>query len=142
MLPGWPCRGIRSFDTRPRTTGTVAIWEPLLGPARICTWAGSRLVRLGRLLKEFELSYFTHSIEGKLHGGWFRALSPDEVEVLGIGMMETVACAGFDPETTARSVLEEFVRRRAQYGAPIPALGERLGGTADQDTAQTARPRD
>jgi hypothetical protein len=46
------------------------------------------------------------------------------MEVLGIGMMETVAYAGFDPEAAARSVLDEFVRRRAARGVLIPAIDE------------------
>lgn len=64
-------------------------------------------------MHDFELHYFTHSINGKVYGGWYRLVSPGDLEVLGVGSMETVHFAGFEPEAVARSVLEEFVRRHA-----------------------------
>lgn len=64
-------------------------------------------------MHDFELHYFTHSINGKVYGGWYRLISPGDLEVLGAGSMETVRFAGFEPEAVARSVLEEFVRRHA-----------------------------
>lgn len=68
------------------------------------------------------LRYFTHVIDGKMFGGWYRVLSPHDLEVLGVGMLEVVRFGGFDPEQTARSVLEDFVRRRMQSGKPVPAI--------------------
>lgn len=76
-----------------------------------------------------DLRYFTHSIDGKLFGGWYRVLSPHDLEVLGVGILETVQYRGYDPEITARSVLEEFVRRRMRSGKPLPAVG---GGARGQ----------
>lgn len=44
------------------------------------------------------------------------------LEVLALGMMETVYFLGTNPEPIARSVLEAFVRRRAASGAPVPTI--------------------
>lgn len=69
-------------------------------------------------MHDFELHYFTHSINGKVYGGWYRLVSPGDLEVLGVGSMETVSFAGFEPEAVARSVLEEFVRRHSVRDDP------------------------
>jgi hypothetical protein len=69
-------------------------------------------------VQDFELHYFTHSINGKTYGGWYRLVSPGDLEVLGVGSMETVPFLGYEPEAVARSVLEEFVRRHSEHGDP------------------------
>ena len=70
------------------------------------------------------LQYFTHAIDGRLYGAWYRVTSTDLLEVLGVGLLETCRFSGFSPENSAKSVLENFVRLRIQMGAPIPALTE------------------
>lgn len=76
-------------------------------------------------MKNSNLQYFTHTIDGKVYGGWFRIVTPSQLEVLGIGLMESVAFCGSQPELTARSVLETFVRRLAQNGRSVPAVADR-----------------
>jgi hypothetical protein len=53
------------------------------GPCVSHAGAVDRLLRSGgRGLKNFDLQYFTHTIDGKLYGGWFRILAPSQLEVL------------------------------------------------------------
>ena len=73
-------------------------------------------------MSETGLIFFTHEIGSEVHGGWYRVLSTHDVEVIGVGLMETVVYAGFDAESVARSVLENFVRSHAAEGNPVPAL--------------------
>lgn len=83
------------------------------------------------VLQDRGLRYFTHMIEGRLYGGWYRVLSGRDLEVLAVGMMEVAEFAGFDAEGTARSVLEEFIRRSERKGRPIPPLdAQPTDGTA------------
>jgi hypothetical protein len=62
---------------------------------------------------EQELTYFSHEVDGRPCGGWFRVLSPTELEVIALGQMERVRFAGLDAVSTARSVLEQFVRTQS-----------------------------
>jgi hypothetical protein len=68
------------------------------------------------------LQYFTHTVDEHIYGAWFRIISPTEIEVIGIGLLESANYAGFSPESAARSVLENFVRQRIVDGVPIPNL--------------------
>lgn len=68
------------------------------------------------------LQFFTHAIDGAVYGAWYRTLSPMELEVIGVGMLEQGEYAGFSPESAARSILENFVRQRRKMGAPVPSL--------------------
>ena len=66
------------------------------------------------------LIFLAHTIDNKPHACWYRQLSATHIEVLGVGLMETVACEGRSPEAAARFCLEEFIRRRmAANGAVI-----------------------
>jgi hypothetical protein len=73
-------------------------------------------------MRQRQLSYFTLLVDNEPHSGWYRVLNAEEIEVLGVGLMDTVRYAGTDPESAARLRLEEFVRHRARHGVPIPPL--------------------
>lgn len=66
------------------------------------------------------LQYFTHTVDDHVYGAWYRIISPAEIEVIGVGMLESARYTGLNPESTARSVLENFVRQRIVDGVPIP----------------------
>jgi len=68
------------------------------------------------------LRYFTHEIDGAMYGAWYRIVTSTQIEVIGIGMLERGEYAGFSPESSAKSILENFVRLRARMGAPVPSL--------------------
>jgi hypothetical protein len=68
------------------------------------------------------LQYFTHTVDEHVYGAWYRVISPTEIEVIGVGLLESANYAGFSPENTAKSVLENFVRQRIIDGVPIPNL--------------------
>jgi hypothetical protein len=74
------------------------------------------------LMSDAELKYFVHSVDGERYGAWYRVRSSDHLEVIGVGMLEATEFAGFDPEGTARSVLENFVRQQRSLGIPMPCL--------------------
>lgn len=69
------------------------------------------------------LQFFTHIVDGESFGAWYRVISPTEIEVLAVGLLETADFGGFSPDSVARSVLENFIRGRARMGAPVPKLG-------------------
>jgi hypothetical protein len=73
-------------------------------------------------MTESVLNYFTHTVDGAVYGAWYRVNSPTQLEVIGIGMLESGEYGGFSPENAAQSILENFVRLRARLGAPIPSL--------------------
>ena len=68
------------------------------------------------------LQYFTHTVDEHIYGAWYRIISPTEIEVIGVGLLESANYAGFSPDSAARSVLESFVRQRIRDGVPIPNL--------------------
>jgi hypothetical protein len=69
-------------------------------------------------------TFFTHFVGEELYGGWYRVLSPTEVEVQGVGLLERVSWEGRSPEAAAQCCLEEFVNRRARDGEPATPLSE------------------
>jgi hypothetical protein len=71
-----------------------------------------------------KLTFFTHVIDGKLYGGWYRVRSTTEVEVQAVGLLDVVSWEGRSPEAAAQCRLEEFVAQRQCDGAPVPALDE------------------
>jgi hypothetical protein len=68
------------------------------------------------------LQYFTHTVDGHVYGAWYRIISPTEIEIIGVGLLESANYDGFSPENAAKSVLENFVRQRISDGIPIPNL--------------------
>lgn len=70
----------------------------------------TRTDQWGPALTNAELRYFSHSIDGTLYGGWFRHLSPNEVEVFAAGLLKKIVIGAQDPEQAARETLEAFVR--------------------------------
>ena len=85
---------------------------------------------------ESELTYFTHCVDGQRYGAWYRVTSADHLEVIGVGMLETTEFAGFSPESTARSVLENCVREQRSLGIAMPCLDT---GTEPNDDGSTER---
>jgi hypothetical protein len=79
-----------------------------------------------------ELNYFIHSVDGSRYGAWYRVISSDHLEVIGVGMLETGEFAGYAPESSARSMLENFVREQKSLGISLPTLNE---DTDDHDDA-------
>jgi hypothetical protein len=68
------------------------------------------------------LQYFTHTVDDHVYGAWYRVISPSEIEIIGVGLLESANYAGFSPDSAAKSVLENFVRQRIIDGVPIPNL--------------------
>lgn len=75
-------------------------------------------------MQHIELRCFKHLVDGKVYAGWYAVMAPNDLEVLGVGMLERVWFKGSDPEPVARSVLEDFVRRRMRTGQYVPTLEE------------------
>jgi len=71
-----------------------------------------------------KLTFFTHVIDNKLYGGWYRLRSTTEVEVQAVGLLDVVSWEGRSPEAAAQCRLEEFVAQRRRYGEPVAALDE------------------
>ena len=59
-----------------------------------------------------KLTFFTHLIDGKLYGGWYRVRSTTEVEVQALGRLQVVSWEGRSPEAAAQCCLKEFVAQR------------------------------
>jgi len=58
------------------------------------------------------LIYFTHVVDGRTYGAWYRRISAAELEIFAVGLMRRVSCPeGQGQELAAsRAILEEFVR--------------------------------
>jgi len=69
------------------------------------------------------LQYFTHEVDGAMYGAWYRVAPFNQIEVIGVGMLEHGEYAGFSPESAARSILETFVRDSIRQGIPMPPVG-------------------
>ena len=73
-------------------------------------------------MTDAELNYFIHSVDGANYGAWYRVISSDQLEVIGAGMLETAEYGGYSPESSARSMLENFVRQQRSLGIVVPSL--------------------
>ena len=70
------------------------------------------------------MTFFTHLVNGRTYGGWYRQLAPREIEIMGAGFLCKTSYAGSDELSVARSVLEEFVRMQMRTGGqPRPLDG-------------------
>lgn len=38
-----------------------------------------------------ELTYFVHAVDGRSFAGWLRTIGAGQIEVLGVGLLQTVA---------------------------------------------------
>lgn len=76
------------------------------------------------------MTFFTHEVNGQTYGGWYRKLAPQEIEIMGAGLLCKTSFAGCDELSVARSVLEEFVRVQLRTGAHPRPLGNQ--DTQDQ----------
>jgi hypothetical protein len=63
------------------------------------------------------LIYFTHVIDGRTCGGWYRRLSSSEIEIFAVGLMRRVSCPDGQELVTSRTVLEDFLRGPKQHGS-------------------------
>lgn len=70
------------------------------------------------------LRYFTHDVDGSVYGAWYRIISSSQLEVIGVGMLELGEYGGYSPESTAKSILENFVRQRRRLGVPMLSLDD------------------
>jgi hypothetical protein len=84
-----------------------------------------------------ELNYFVHSVDGAHYGAWYRVISSDHLEVIGVGMLETAEYGGYSPELSARSLLENFVRQQRSLGIPIPSLDADDQESSDESAHNT-----
>ena len=91
--------------------------------------------RLGELQQHFghggdampvpELTYFIHAVDGRSFAGWFRTVGAGQIEVLGFGLLQTVAYPPhIAPANAARQTLARFVRARERKGLPVPTVDE------------------
>ena len=64
-----------------------------------------------------EMTFFTHQVNGRTYGAWYRQLAPRELEIIGAGFLRKASYAGCDELSVARSVLEDFLRGQLQTGA-------------------------
>lgn len=87
-----------------------------------------------------ELQYFTHAVDGRAYGAWYRVLSSSQIEVVGVGLLDIVSYAGFSPENAAQSVLEHAVHERIRLGIPIPSLNSECDLHADRSDTLDAAP--
>lgn len=72
-----------------------------------------------------ELTYFIHAVDGRSFAGWFRIVGAEQIEVLGVGLLQIVAYpAHIAPANAARQALARFVRARERKGLPVPAVDE------------------
>ena len=55
------------------------------------------------------LAYFTHEVNGRLYGGWYRKARNLQVEVIARGKRRTAELGRLKPEDRARVLLEEIV---------------------------------
>ena len=69
-----------------------------------------------------DLHYFSTAIDGNKHGGWYRLLPGECIEVLAIGLMRTLPLEDQSAEIVAVRALTEFVRERHLRGEPVPTL--------------------
>ena len=74
---------------------------------------------------ESELKHFVHRIDAELYEAWYRVMSRERLEVIGVGMAEVAEFNGYDPEGLARLVLENFVREQRSLGIPVPSVRDR-----------------
>jgi hypothetical protein len=66
------------------------------------------------------LIYFTHALDGRTYGGWYRRLSATEIEVFAIGLMTRATCPEGQELAASRATLEDFVRRQPSQAVAIP----------------------
>ena len=72
-----------------------------------------------------ELTYFIHAVDGRSFAGWFRTVGAGQIEVLGVGLLQTVTHpAHIAPANVARQALARFVRARERKDLPVPAVDE------------------
>jgi hypothetical protein len=56
-----------------------------------------------------DLTYFTHEVDGRLYGGWYRRLDGERIEVLAMCKI-AIASAGSSAPESAKEVLIGLVR--------------------------------
>jgi hypothetical protein len=69
----------------------------------------------GSVSKVSSLQYFTHPVDGRLYGGWYRHAGTS-VEVYARGQVRTAPVGDGPAEQVAQSVLAEIIRRSRRRG--------------------------
>ena len=88
-----------------------------------------------------ELTYFNHAVDGRSFAGWFRPVGTGQIEVLGVGLLQTVAYpAHIAPANAARQTLARFVRSRERKGLPVPTVDEIKAAALSPAHAQSKGP--
>lgn len=62
------------------------------------------------LKRSNDLNYFTHEVDGRLYGGWYRSLAGESIEVYARGQVRSAPLAGARLEEKACRLLEDVVR--------------------------------
>jgi hypothetical protein len=66
-----------------------------------------------------DLVYFTHEVEGRLYGGWYRPVGGSAVEVYARGQIRKAKLGKVDAPQRACRMLEEIVRTVEANGAQV-----------------------
>jgi hypothetical protein len=92
-------------------------------------------------MPDSELTYFVHAVDGRSFAGRFRTIGAGRIEVLGIGLLQTVAHPPHvAPANAARQTLARFVRSRVRKDLPVPAVDE-IKAVALSDTEGQVKDR-
>ena len=57
-----------------------------------------------------DLAYFTHEVDGRLYGGWYRRVGRSDIELYARGQVRKAKLGRMSAERKACRVLEEIVR--------------------------------
>jgi hypothetical protein len=57
-----------------------------------------------------DLSYFTHDVDGRLYGGWYRPVGDFAVEIYARGRVRRALLGRMSAEQRACEILEQLVR--------------------------------
>lgn len=63
-----------------------------------------------------DLTYFTHKVDGRLYGGWYRRTANSSVEIYARGQVRKAQLGRLSAEKKARRLLAEIVRGLARPG--------------------------
>ena len=83
------------------------------------------------------LEYVYTDIDGMRFGAWYRLISSDQIEVMGVGLLQVVRCLGSTPAAAACSTLQNFVRRRKLARLPVAGAVPSLSSDAQEMPANS-----
>lgn len=68
-----------------------------------------------------ELVYFTHEVDGRLYGGWYRLGANSTIELYARGQVKKAKLGRLDGQKKACRMLEEIVRTLERRAVRAPA---------------------